>query len=401
MTGNKSENPEKKQNNENFDLEEIVLNTNQAKNWDIHNNPEMTDAEIVKKMQQTTPPPNTTPKENLDTVIMAEKPANGKSGTSNTRENKIKKEKENKTKNTETIDDILVEEEKKSNRSRILAIIIILLLIWGLIRLLKQDKKDNNTTDVDLSWTTTTWEATKTWEISHKNNKKLTSLWGDYYYNAKENTIYYKKLAIKNTDRKSFKVLAKGYAKDKNWVYYKGILIPNLETDKFKVIKENGSHRLTGLIVTSKNLLEYLKIKKNRIFLMTTIASITNKNQNVKDELTQSSVYAMDWFKSDFNELNTLQRWDDMTDLQRAKFGVIFLYIKIIKSLETDQIRMSKAKKELQYFINHSDEILKTYGPEQNKKDTLQWDIGYDQYCVYKDWELFACFLNEIFINKD
>ena len=121
--------------------------------------------------------------------------------------------------------------------------------------------------------------------------------------------------------------------------------------------------------------MKHLEKKENRKFLMTTIASVTNKNVNVKSELTQASVYSMENLKKDFKELEQLQRGDKMTDVQRAKFGVIFLYIKLIKSLESDKIRMSMAKEELSYFLKHSDEILKQYGPEQEKNNNINGNI--------------------------
>jgi len=61
-----------------------------------------------------------------------------------------------------------------------------------------------------------------------------------------------------------------------------------------------------------------------------------------------------------------------MTDLERAKFGIIFLYIKLMKQRETDEIRMSKAKTELKYFLDHSDEILKDYGTEKDRPTTIK-----------------------------
>gem|GEM_PF-5060749 len=41
---------------------------------------------------------------------------------------------------------------------------------------------------------------------------------------------------------------------------------------------------------------------------MTTIASVSNKNQNVKEELLKSSVFAINNFKSEYENLNNLQR---------------------------------------------------------------------------------------------
>ncbi len=362
--------------NQNFDLEEIVLNTNQSEKSKTENK-----------------------KKNIS-----------KSWTSNTRENKIKKEK-TKQPQEETIDDILEEEENQKNRSRIFVVILILLIWFWLFRLIRQKNWHTNTNNTNqITTSTTTWKDTEkttnnSWDNPLNNflnhNKNLESLWGEYNYNNKEQRIYYKDTALQQADKNSFEVLWKEYAKDKYHVYYQWQILAGVEPDQFKVIQDKGKYKLTGIVVNSKNLLNYLKIRQNREFLMTTIASITNKNINVKSELTQSSVYAMDGFKEDFNELNQLQRWENMTPLQRAKFWVIFLYIKLIKSLRTDEIRMSKAKKELQYFIEHHDKILKEYGPEKEKETSLQWNLGYDEYCIYTDGKLSTCFLNKIFVHQD
>ncbi|NOZ45099.1 MAG: hypothetical protein GXP45_08420 [bacterium] len=141
-----------------------------------------------------------------------------------------------------------------------------------------------------------------------KNNEQQENLGSDYRYDKKKGKLYYKNLIIPYGDKASFKILGKNYAKDKNHVYYKGAMLSHVETDKFQVIQANGTHKLKGIIVNSKNLLNHLKLKVNREFLMTTIASITNNNQNVKDELVQASAFAMDGFKSNYNELNNLQR---------------------------------------------------------------------------------------------
>jgi len=385
-----TKNPQWGQQNQNFDLEEVVNNTQSVQNkWNTDHKIK-SDAEIVSAMQWSTTKKESVKiknqEENLDNVV-----------------NPTPKIEEKKT---ETIDDILVEEEpkKKSNTKWGLLTVWLLLVLWsGLFLLLKNSSNNtkeltNNTWNIIAETWVETIEKENTQIAENTNDEDNKGLWDNYFLNQKENTIYYKNIKI-STDTGNFETLGKWYAKDSKKIYYKWKTMNNVEIDKFKVINKSGNHKLSWIIVNSKNLLEHLKTKKNRKFLMTTIASITNKNQNVKNELTHASVYAMDSFKWDFNELNNLQRGDEMTDLQRAKFGVIFLYVKIIKNLETDQIRMSKAKKELKYFIQNSDKILKEYGPENSRWTTLEWDIWYDQYCVYNDGKLFGCFLNEIFIQ--
>ena len=445
---NTTNQPKKDSGEQTFNLEEIVVWTNEAQkagteqselsmpevkeeskvaenqektttNENIEEQKELSNSEIVSKMQwgssnysQDAPfmpddmkdKSKSTSMENLDTVIPVEEKTEDRPEVNETTKPEEKK--------TETVDDVLREEKTdKKSKGWLPALIIIALLALGLLRLFRDGNHSlrnifsgsgsNNTSNIlestgDTKITKINTEEDKTTRLSNKGREDLG---GEYRYNTKDQKIYYKDDPLNNADKASFSVLWKEYAEDKNTVYYKGIAMTNVETDKFKVIDQKGDHKLTGIIVNSKNLLKHLEVKKNREFLMTTIASITNKNQNVKDELKESSIYAMNSFKDDFDELNELQRWDDMTDVQRAKFWVIFLYIKIIKSLESDQIRMSKAKEELRYFIEHSDEILKEYWAEEQQKTSLQGDIGYDQYCVYLDGELFACFLNEIFIK--
>jgi len=338
--------------------------------------------------------------------------------TNQNEEREKEKEKENEKKNKEN------KKTKKTKKSRTgfaLPFIIIAILILGITRLIKH-KSDGTTNITDITANTgnietgnvkitfTTWsidtgkqieENPDKTKIPQTNNNSKTQKLDDYYsINTEENIALYKGNIINNANTKTFEALWNKYAKDQNTVYYQWKALKNIEPNKFKVINTNGNYELQWIIVTSKNLMKHLEKKENREFLMTTIASVTNKNINVKDQLTQASIYSMDSFKNDFKELEKLQRWDDMTDVQKAKFGVIFLYIKLIKSLESDKIRMSIAKEELSYFLKHSDEIINKYWKEQEKTNSINWNIWYDEYCVYNNWELFGCFLNKIFISE-
>jgi len=355
---------------------------------------------------------------------------------SKTTQSKTTQQQQHQTQPTQNLDQVIVPptkeleiKEEKTKKSSIktkpkksIPIAMVFITLIGLaLRQIVKHKNNNaellantntgsNITNINTGNTNeqNTWDTiietgttdTNTGNTQNTNNELRTNLDDNYRINTKEQNIYYLDTLIPNIDIKTFRTLGHHYAKDKNSVYYKWQKVDNVQPNKFLVIASYDDYKLSGIIATSSNLLTHLQNKKNREFLMTTIASVTNKNINVKKELTTASAYAMNSFKTEYKALNKLQRWEDLSDLQRAKFGVIFLYIKLIKSLESDKIRMSVAKKELKYFINHSDEILKAYGQEKDKPTNIKWDLGYDEYCVYQNGNLFGCFLNKIFITK-
>lgn len=59
-------------------------------------------------------------------------------------------------------------------------------------------------------------------------------------------------------------------------------------------------------------------------------------------------------FRKDISVLDTYKRGQNIPQNQRAKFAVIFLYIKIIKNLESDKIKMKMALTELRKFIQET-----------------------------------------------
>jgi hypothetical protein len=61
---------------------------------------------------------------------------------------------------------------------------------------------------------------------------------------------------------------------------------------------------------------------------------------------------------TDLSELSKFDRNDRyaMTNEQRAKFAIMFLYIKIAKNMNNDQIQMKVALNELKYFLENFDE---------------------------------------------
>jgi len=360
-------------------------------------------------------PPQETKITNLDDVI---EPENKEIEIKEAKNNQIKSNNDDEIKYTsheESERDIFEEEDEKKEKKWLASLSIVLIIIAILLLALRQIIKNkpnisnlfNNWSGSTQTWTIQSWNI-KSWinnnevdNLPQKDNQFTEKEQFDEFYNNDKNwNIYYEDGIIPNTDKTSFKALGHKYAKDKNNVYYEGKVIPNAQSDEFHAIDTKGVYELDGIIVTSSHLLEHLKEKSNREFLMTTIADVTNQNINVKEELKIASIYSMNTFKNDYDTLNKLQRGDEISDIQKAEFGVIFLYIKIIKSLESDKIRMSMAKEELKYFIENSDKILKEYGTETPKPNTIKWNLGYDEYCIYNNWKLFWCFLNKIFITK-
>ena len=94
--------------------------------------------------------------------------------------------------------------------------------------------------------------------------------------------------------------------------------------------------------------------------------------------------------------MSQFDRWDryEMTDEQRAKFAIMFLYIKIIKNYNNDQATMERALEELKFFLENFDK--KDLVKEKNLKK-IKWDLGIDNDCLYVNGELYACFLDNLF----
>ncbi len=330
---------------------------------------------------------NITNKKNIETK---------KTSNNNFSEEKNNPKKEEIKKNTTDIDDDFDKVENKNNLKKTLlwVWILSLLWIWSFFWYKKYINKNPDTKNKSKIQTNI-----KTWTIINDDKNKETKIVNTWYYES-DWKFFFNKTQMIWVDKKTFTDLWHNYAKDKNKVFYKWFIVSKTQPDLFNVISNNWMYKLSWILVTSNSLLEHLKLKSNREFLMTTIASVSNKNINVKNELVKASAYSMDKFKNEYNELNKLKWKDNMTDLQRAKFGVIFLYIKLIKSLESDKIRMKLAKAELKYFIQHSDEILKKFWPETKRSSKINWDIWYDDYCLYLNWKLYWCFLNKIFVEK-
>jgi hypothetical protein len=93
------------------------------------------------------------------------------------------------------------------------------------------------------------------------------------------------------------------------------------------------------------------------------IDGIIENEKNPTIELKGASENGLYKMKTDLSELSKFDRNDryNMTDEQRAKFAIMFLYIKIAKSMDNDEIQMKVALNELKYFLeNFNEDNLKS-----------------------------------------
>ncbi len=230
-------------------------------------------------------------------------------------------------------------------------------------------------------------------EIVNKEDK-IQKL--DTYYSIKNNQVYFKQLKIEKADVASFKILGSKYAKDINHAYYKWEIIENVIAEDFTTL-ENDLSEEKWLIVNSDNLLTFLEYRPNRLFLMNNIEDVLQSYSNVKWNLKWASENSMWKFKEDLPTLEKYKRSQEIPQQQRAKFAVIFLYIKIIKNTESDKIKMKTAMTQLRKFMEES-KIEDLPKEIQNKEiKTIKWDVAADKYCIYLDGKLFTCFLDKIF----
>lgn len=232
-------------------------------------------------------------------------------------------------------------------------------------------------------------------------NKNDNVLVLDKYYSIDTGNavVYYMKDNIKNANALSFESLDKGYAKDINNVYYKWEKVVSVNPKEFNVIDQSGNYDLDGIIVNSENLLNLLENRTNRLFLMNHLSNVLKESENSKSELYNASTNAMYNFRTQYNELRNLWWKSEIKDSQRAKYAVMFLYVKLTQQLRSGQITMDKAIQEFGKFLEDID-------PQDLKEElsnegwyTVKGNIGYDNYCLYVDGKLHTCFLNKIFMT--
>jgi hypothetical protein len=166
----------------------------------------------------------------------------------------------------------------------------------------------------------------------------------------------------------------------------------------FRVIIKN---EINGTVINSNNLLKIFADYETRVSLMRNIDKIIDNKENVTNELKNSSENGMYKMKGDYSELSQYKRNDryDMTNEQRAKFTMMFLYIKIIKKQSNDKATMSKALNELKIFLENFDKNDFKKEIEDKQLSKIKWDLWIDEDCLYVNGELYACFLDELFVR--
>jgi len=218
-----------------------------------------------------------------------------------------------------------------------------------------------------------------------------------------DNDIVHKQTTkINNTKSNKNKLvdLWKNYSKDDNYIYYKWEIISFVDVNKFYVINEDWNYTTQWTVINSQNLLNVFGDYKVRSAMMRQIDQIIKKEKNVTDELKWASENWLYKMKKEYDTLSQFKRKDryNMTNEQRAKFAIMYLYIKIAKSSHWT-VSMDTALKQLKYFLeNFDDDNLKDELDNDDMKN-IRWDIWLDDHCIYVNWKLYACFLNKLFIK--
>lgn len=242
---------------------------------------------------------------------------------------------------------------------RLFVILFVFLILWIILfKVLKINKK------VTVDTTTNTWSTNENVVETDKNEKDL---WNNYSNDWK--TILYKGNIVKFADFKNFKTISK--------------------------------NDIDGKVINSNNLLKIFANYETRVGLMKNIDSIINEKENITNELKNSSENGMYKMKKEHKDLSQFDRNDryNMTDEQRAKFAIMFLYIKIIKKQSNDKVSMDKALSELRIFLENFDKNDLKEEVEDREINKIKWDIWIDNDCLYVNGELYACFLDGLFVK--
>ncbi len=195
--------------------------------------------------------------------------------------------------------------------------------------------------------------------------------------------------------------LWKNYTKVWSKIYYKWDLLAFVNVDDFYVIDQDGRYSVNWTVVNSDNLLKVFANYNTRSWMMNHIDDIIKNEKNTTSELKGASENGMYKMKTNYTDLAKFDRNDryDMTDQQRAKFAIMFLYIKILKSADNNEISMKTALNELKYFLENFDKNDLKDEIEDSYTKEIKGDIWMDKHCIYVDWDLYACFLDKIFLN--
>ena len=220
-----------------------------------------------------------------------------------------------------------------------------------------------------LSWCLLLWILFKWivfWDWNSGDTDGLTNLWANY-----------------ETDGKN--------------IFYKWELVNFVNANNFVVLDKKETKRINGTLINSDNLLSAFQDYDTRLTMMNTIDDIILNEKNVTSVLKDSSENGMYKIKSDYENLSEYTRKEQwiLTPEQKAKFAVVYLYVKVAKNAEWT-VYMEQALNELKEFLENFDPSkLKT--EITNKNFRVKWDIWMDKHCIFLDWKLYACFLDEIF----
>ena len=187
------------------------------------------------------------------------------------------------------------------------------------------------------------------------------------------------------------------YTSDWKNIYYRWELVKFVNADEFVVMKKNEVKEISGTLINSDNLLLAFQDYDTRLAMMNTIDDIILNEKNVTSTLKDSSENGMYKMKSDYDSLSkyTWKNHSVLTPEQKAKFAIVYLYVKIIKNSEWT-VYMEQALAELKDFLENFDsKKLKSEVTDKNIR--LKGNIGMDKHCIFVDWQLYACFLDEIF----
>lgn len=188
------------------------------------------------------------------------------------------------------------------------------------------------------------------------------------------------------------------YESDWDSIFYRWERINFVNADEFVVLSKNEKKEIEWTLINSDNLLLAFQDYDTRLSMMKNIDGIISNEQNVTTVLKNSSENWMYKIKTDYEDLSQYnwknQEWK-LTPEQRAKFAMIYLYVKIIKNAKWT-VYMEQALQELKDFIENFNET--SLIPEVNDKNfKLKWDIWMDKHCIFVDGELYACFLDDLF----
>jgi signal peptidase I len=188
------------------------------------------------------------------------------------------------------------------------------------------------------------------------------------------------------------------YSIDGENILYKWEIVKFADPKSFRVIIKN---EINGTVINSNNLLKIFADYETRVSLMKNIDTIITNKENVINELKNSSENGMYKMKNEYDVLSQFDWWDryEMTNEQRAKFAIMFLYIKIIKKQSNDNVTMSKALSELKIFLENFDKKNLKKEIEDKELSKIKWDLWIDDNCLYVNGELYACFLDELFVR--